>query len=151
MPKKGMFINTQILFRHRDRSTALDFNRLHLEKTNYSYLFFRKKSLKMRDFLKIALGQINAPCPEKIEAATLIRCIKGGECNKKWAPQIISFLEELHVSLIHDIVLSGIFNFEELSNAIDAWGCLDGPTTGWIKEMADLKKDSLQRISILSS
>ncbi len=23
--------------------------------------------------------------------------------------------------------------------AIDAWGCLDGPTTGWIKEMADRK------------
>jgi hypothetical protein len=73
MPKKGMFINAQILFRHRDRSTALVFNRLHLEKVNYSYLFF---------------------------------------------------------------------NFEELSNAIDAWGCLDGPTTGWIKEMADLKMET---------
>ena len=51
-------------------------------------------------------------------------------------------LEELHVSLIHDIVLSGIFRFEELSDAIDAWGCLDGPTTGWIKEMADLKVEA---------
>jgi len=30
----------------------------------------------MRNFLKIALGQINAPCPEKIEAATLIKCNK---------------------------------------------------------------------------
>ena len=96
----------------------------------------------MKDFLKIAIGQINAPCPEKIEAATLIMCITGEECNKKWAPHIISFLEELHVSLIHDIVLSGIFNFEELSNAIDAWGCLDGPTTGWIKEMANLKMEA---------
>ncbi len=96
----------------------------------------------MRDFLKIALGQINAPCPAKIEAATLIRCIKGEECDRKWAPQINSFLEELHVSLIHDIVLSGIFTFEELSDAIDAWGCLDGPTTGWIKEMADLTMEA---------
>jgi hypothetical protein len=98
--------------------------------------------VKLRDFLKIALGQINAPCPEKIEAATLIKCIKGEEYDRKWAPHIISFLEELHVSLIHDIVLSGIFRFEELSDAIDAWGCLDGPTTGWIKEMADLKVET---------
>jgi hypothetical protein len=96
----------------------------------------------MRNFLQIALGQINASCPEKIEASTLIRCIKGKEFNKKWAPHIISFLEELHISLIHDIVLSGIFNFEELSAAIDAWGCLDGPTTGWIKEMAELKMET---------
>jgi hypothetical protein len=73
---------------------------------------------------------------------TLIRCIKGKEINRKWAPHINSFLEELHISLIHDIVLSGIFTFEELSDAIDAWGCLDGPTTDWIKEMADLKVES---------
>lgn len=96
----------------------------------------------MRDFLKIALGQINAPCPEKIDAATLLRCIKGEEYDRKWAPQIISFLEELHVSLVHEIVLSGIFKFEELSDAIDAWGCLDGPTTDWIKEMADLTMET---------
>jgi hypothetical protein len=96
----------------------------------------------MRDFLKIALGQINAPCPEKIEAATLIKCIKGEECDRKWASHVNSFLEELHVSLIHDIVLSGIFTFEELFDAIDEWGCLDGPTTGWIKEMAALKVEA---------
>ena len=96
----------------------------------------------MRDFLKIALGQINAPCPEKIEVATLIKCIKGEECDEKWAPHINSFLEELHVTLIHDIVLSGIFTFEELSDAITAWECLDGPTTSWIKEMADLKVEA---------
>jgi hypothetical protein len=100
----------------------------------------------MRDFLKIALGQINASCPEKIEAATLISCIKGAECDRKWRPHIYSFLEELHVSLIHDIVLSGIFKFEELADAIDAWGCLDGPTTGWIKEMANLKVEAAARI-----
>ncbi len=96
----------------------------------------------MRDFLKIAIGQINASCPDKIEASALIRCIKGEECDKKWAPHIFSFLEELHVSLIHDIVLSGIFKFEELSDAIDAWGCLDGPSTSWIKEMAELKMEA---------
>ena len=96
----------------------------------------------MRNFLKIALGQINAPCPEKIEATTLIRCIKGDECDIKWAPHINSFLEELHISLIHDIVLSGIFTFEELSDAIDTWGFLDGPTTDWIREMADLKVEA---------
>ena len=96
----------------------------------------------MRDFLKIARRQINAPCPEKIEATTLIKCIKSEERDKKWTPQINSFLEELHVSLIHDIVLSGIFTFEELSDAIDSWGCLDGPTTSWIKEMAALKVET---------
>ncbi len=74
----------------------------------------------MRDFLKIALVQINSPCPDKIEAATFVRCIQGEECDRKWAPQLNSFLEELHVSLVHDIVLAGIFTFEELSDAIDA-------------------------------
>jgi hypothetical protein len=98
--------------------------------------------LKMRDFLKIALGQINASRPENIDAETLIKCIKNEECDKKWAPHINSSLEELHVSLIHDIVLSGIFTFEELSDAIDIWGCLDGPTTDWIKEMANLKVET---------
>ena len=96
----------------------------------------------MRDFLKIAVGHVNAPCPQKIEAATLIRCIKGEEFDRKWAPHISSFLEELNISLIHDIVLAGIFRFEELSDAIDTCGCLDGPTTGWIKEMADLKVET---------
>ena len=93
----------------------------------------------MRDFRKIAIGQINAPCPNKIDAATLITCIKGKKYDIKWKPHVNSFLEELHVSLIHDIVLSGVFTFEELSDAIDIWECLDGPTTSWIKEMATLK------------
>ncbi len=37
----------------------------------------------MRDFLKIAIGQINAPCPNKIDAATLITCIKGKKYDIK--------------------------------------------------------------------
>ncbi|MCK5192694.1 MAG: hypothetical protein KAQ71_02720 [Desulfobulbaceae bacterium] len=54
-----------------------------------------------------------------------------------------SFLEKLHVSLIHDIVLSGVITFEELSDAIDIWECLYGPTTSWIKEMATLKMETV--------
>ncbi len=74
----------------------------------------------MRDFLKIAIGQINAPCPEKIDAETLLACLKGAERDKRWAPHVYSFLEELHVSLLHDVVLSGILSFNELSGALDA-------------------------------
>ncbi len=96
----------------------------------------------MRDFLKIAIGQINAPCPEKIDAGTLIARVKGSQRVERWAPHVYSFLEELHVSLIHDIVLSGIFSFNELSNALDVWECLDGTTTSWIREMAALEMET---------
>jgi hypothetical protein len=47
--------------------------RHHLKEAISCHLLFRKRSLEMRNFLKVALGQINAPCPEKIDAATLIR------------------------------------------------------------------------------
>jgi len=90
------------------------------------------------DFLEIALRQINASCPEKISRAGLIECIGKGKCGKKWQPHIYAFLEELPVELIHDIVLSNVVTFEELGRAVEIWGCADGPTTGWIREMAAL-------------
>ncbi len=96
----------------------------------------------MKNFLEIAIMQINAPCPEKIDAKTLIACIKRGVRDKRWAPHVYSFLEELHVSLIHDIVLSGVVSFKELTKALDQWECFDGPTTNWIREMAELTMET---------
>lgn len=92
--------------------------------------------------LKIALAQINAACAEDISGETLIACVKG-DCNaSRWRAHLLSFLEELPVELIHDLVLAGIFTFQELSEAIVAWGCGDGETTRWIDEMATLSMET---------
>jgi len=88
--------------------------------------------------LKMALAQINAACAEDISGETLIACVKGDIDAPKWRAHVVSFLEESPVELIHDLVLSGVFTFQELSDAIVAWGCGDGETTRWIDEMATL-------------
>ena len=93
---------------------------------------------KSNDKLAIGLRQINASCPKDISRETLIACVKGKECPKQWRAHMVSFLEELPVELIHDMVLSGVFTFQELNDAFNKWECTDGPTTLWIKEMADL-------------
>ena len=51
---------------------------------------------------------------------------------------MVSFLEELPVELIKDMVLSGDFTFQELTDAINKWECIDVPGALWIKEMAEL-------------
>ncbi len=88
--------------------------------------------------LSLALGQINASCPKEISGETLIACVKGEINDARWQALMVSFLEELPVELIHDIVRSGVFTFQELLDAIAAWGCDEGPTTQWIREMAGL-------------
>lgn len=95
------------------------------------------------DKLKIAVRQINASCLEEISADTLIRCVAGEINDTRWQAHMFSFLEELPVELIHDIVLSGFFTFRELSEAVKRWGCSDGPTTRWIEEMAALSMETV--------
>jgi hypothetical protein len=46
------------------------------------------------------------------------------------------------VVLIHDLVRSGVFSFQELSDAIVTWGGGDGETTRWINEMATLSMET---------
>jgi hypothetical protein len=94
------------------------------------------------DKLKIALCQINASCVHDISEETLVGCIQAENPPLQWQPHVFSFLEELPVELIHDMVLSGIFTFQQLSNAIIRWECMDGPTTRWIKEMAALSMET---------
>ncbi len=97
---------------------------------------------KNKNIIEIAVRQINAPCPEKINASILTECIRTGTCEEKWKPHLWAFLEELPVPLIHDIVLSGLLTFEELAHAIEIWECTDGPTTDWIREMAALSMET---------
>lgn len=98
--------------------------------------------IKSKNFIEIAVRQINASCPEKINAALLVACLKAGTCREKWKPHIWAFLEELPIPLIHDIVLSGVLTFEELAGAVEIWECNDGPTTEWIREMAALRMET---------
>lgn len=99
-------------------------------------------SLKNKNILKIALAQINASCPKKIDSITLIDCIRGKNQDKTWAAHVLTFLEELPVEIIHDIVLSGTLTFEELDKAIEIWECVDGETIFWIREMAALSLEA---------
>ena len=98
--------------------------------------------IRHKNFIEIAIRQINAACPEKINADLLIRCLRTGKCEEKWKPHIWAFLEELPIPLIHDIVLSGALTFEELAEAIEIWECSDVPTTEWIREMAALRMET---------
>jgi len=100
------------------------------------------ENITHKNFIEIAVRQINASCPEKIDAALLIRCLKAGKCEEKWKPHLWAFLEELPIPLIHDIVLSGVLTFEEIAGATEIWECSDGPTTEWIREMADLRMET---------
>ena len=98
--------------------------------------------MQNKNFTEMAVRQINASCPEKIDAETLIASLKTGRRDGKWDPHLWAFLEELPVPLVHDVVLSSTLTFEELAKAIEIWECLDGPTTDWIREMAELSMET---------
>ncbi len=120
---------TGINLSHLDNDSIFQHNHRNMKTSNET---------KCGNALESAIRQINASCPEPIDSEMLVSCIKGKTRDKKWKPQVYSFLEELPVAMIHDVALSGILTFEELSGAVDQWECLDGPTTDWIREMAAL-------------
>lgn len=92
-----------------------------------------------RRLLGLALGTINAPRPRPIDGATLLACLGAAAPDRAWRPHVEAFFTELSPDLIHDLVLTGLFTFEDLDRARRSWRIRDGRTIGWIAEMADLE------------
>ena len=91
--------------------------------------------------VKTAIFHLNASLLREIDESTFIDCITGECTNKKWKGHVLSFFLETPVWLIHDIVISGAFTFEELMDAQSRWKTkdyADDHTTRWIQEMAYL-------------
>jgi hypothetical protein len=93
----------------------------------------------VQGFLKLALGTVNAPRPRAIRAEKLVDCIRGQDLDRTWRPHVEAFLAETSIELIHDLVLAGVFTFEELDRARRIWRVQDGRNIDWIREMADLE------------
>lgn len=98
-----------------------------------------RQDARTRDLLGLALGTINAPRPRQIDAKTLFDCIRGTNVDRIWRPHVEAFLAELSADLIYDLVLAGVFTFEELDRARRIWRIQDARNIGWIAEMADLE------------
>ena len=88
--------------------------------------------------LDFALRTINAPRPHKINKEMVLKCLIGRVHEKVWQSHIQAFFDELSEEAIHDIVLTGAVDFEELYQAARSWGASNGKRVRWIKEMADL-------------
>jgi len=90
------------------------------------------------DKLQAIITHINASVKNRIDRETMVSCIKCIVRPAKWSYHINTFFLETPISLMHDIVLAGIFSFEELYVAYQKWapeGYADNETTQWIKEM----------------
>ena len=48
-----------------------------------------------------------------------------------------ALFDEVSVEAIHDLVLAGLVEFEDLYRAARTWRVMDGRNIPWIKEMAD--------------
>jgi len=108
----------------------------------------KTNTFKNKNILELAISQINASCSKKINSDTLISCVKGENKDNKWAIHVWTFLEELPVEIIHDIVLSRKLTFEELDKAVNTWRCMDGDTVFWIREMAALSLETAAQVII---
>jgi hypothetical protein len=98
-----------------------------------------RQDARTQDLLGLALGTINAPRPRQIDAKTLLNCIRGTNVDRIWRPHVEAFVTELSADLIYDLVLAGVFTFEELDRARRIWRIQDGRNIDWIAEMADLE------------
>ena len=90
------------------------------------------------DHLDQAINHINVSISNPIDRQTLIDCIKGENNDPEWKYHVLTFFLETHIGVVHDIVLDGIFTFEELYMTYQRWddvGYAWGETADWIMEM----------------
>jgi len=85
------------------------------------------------------LATINAPRPHQLDLKTFVHCLTTARPERRWRPHIEAFFDEVSAEAIHDLVLGGIFTFEDLYRAARTWRATHGRNVPWIKEMADLR------------
>jgi hypothetical protein len=87
--------------------------------------------------IDFVLGTINAPRPHYLDAKGLVHCLTTLNPEHAWFPHIEALFDEVSVEAIHDLVLTGVIEFEDLYRAARTWRVMDGRNVPWIKEMAD--------------
>ncbi len=87
--------------------------------------------------IDFVLGTINAPRPHHLDAKGLVHCLTTPNPEHTWFPHIEALFDEVSVGAIHDLVLTGLVEFEDLYRAARTWRVTDGRNIPWIKEMAD--------------
>lgn len=88
--------------------------------------------------LDFVLATINAPRPCHLDAQGLVHCLHTPNPDPAWLPHVEALFDEVSVEGIHDLVLAGVIDFEQLYRASRTWRVTHGRNVPWIKEMADL-------------
>lgn len=92
------------------------------------------------DLLAMAACTVSVPMPRTVGPDELDRALflPVGRLGHS-ATLVRTFLEEMHPSLIHEIVLSGGPSFEHLNEIAQATEMANGETRRWLEEMAFLE------------
>jgi hypothetical protein len=98
-----------------------------------------KRAALASDRVDFVLGTINAPRSRPIDAQTFVHCLIAAEPEKEWQPHIEALFDEVSKEAVHDLVLARIVSFEDLYRAMRTWKVGHGRSSGWVKEMADLR------------
>lgn len=88
------------------------------------------------DNLTAVVTTINTPMPFRIDADTLIACLKGETWEPKWRVYVQALFDEVDVSAIHRLVIDHFVTFEDLLKAIDDWDVSESDNERWVREMA---------------
>jgi hypothetical protein len=102
----------------------------------------RRNALRGNAALDFIVRTINAPRPVPIDGDTLLDCLLSDTPIEVWQPHIEAFFTEVSIEATHDLVLSGLCNFDDLRKAQRVWGPYRGEKHDWIDDMANL---SLER------
>jgi hypothetical protein len=95
-------------------------------------------SERARRAIDFVLGTINAPRPVAMDEATLLDCLGADHPDPRWHPHIEALFDEVSIEALHDLVLAGVVDFDQLDRAVRIWGITDGRNHPWIEEMAAL-------------
>jgi hypothetical protein len=98
----------------------------------------RRLALAGNRHVVFVLSTINAPRPQAIDADTLLDCLLADHPIDAWRPHLEAFFTEISIEATHDLVLSGVCDFQDLRRAQAIWGPFSGEKHDWIQEMADL-------------
>jgi hypothetical protein len=91
---------------------------------------------RARREIDFVLGTINAPRSRHLDAKELVHCLTTPTPDHEWFPHMEALFDEVSVEAIHDLVLAGLVEFEDIYRSARTWRVVNGRNLPWIKEMA---------------